>query len=203
MKTGIHPDYYQTKVKCVCGAKFEFGSTVESYEVEICAKCHPFYTGKQKLVDTAGRVDRFKSRMEASEKMKAEEVARGKGKTKKESVEDKMTRKAQEKEDAKEAEKAKKEESKKKAAKKRSEGLIVNEEVVDNQDEEVKEDEVKEDEAKEEEAPAEEVEEEVTEPSSANQSATKAMDDSATEIPEETPAEDDKSSTNSDAEEEK
>ena len=170
MKTGIHSDYHQTKVKCACGAKFEFGSTVESYEVEICAKCHLFYTGKQKLVDTAGRVDRFKSRMQASEKMKADEDARGKGKKKKESVEDKMTRKAQEKEDAKEAEKAKKEEAKKKTAKKRAENLIVNEEEV--VEEKAPDEEVKEDEVGEEEAPAEEEEEEVAE--------------------EETPAEDDK-----------
>ena len=61
MKKDIHPEYYaKAKVTCVCGNTFTVGSTVESLNVEICSKCHPFYTGKEKLVDTAGRVDRFK-----------------------------------------------------------------------------------------------------------------------------------------------
>jgi len=134
MKTDIHPTYHQTKVKCACGATFEFGSTVESYEVEICSKCHPFYTGKQKLVDTAGRVDKFRARMEQSKKMKSAEDARNAGKKKKESVEEKMTRKAQEKEDAKEAEKAEKETVKKETAKKRAEKLVVKEEEVEKEE---------------------------------------------------------------------
>ena len=63
MKPGIHPKYYTAKVKCACGVVHEIGSTIESYNIEICSKCHPFYTGKQKLVDTAGRVDKFRERM--------------------------------------------------------------------------------------------------------------------------------------------
>ena len=65
MKNGIHPVYHSTAtVKCVCGAKHVIGSTVEHMEVEICSNCHPFYTGKQTLVDTAGRIERFKARRE-------------------------------------------------------------------------------------------------------------------------------------------
>ena len=59
MKKGIHPKYELTKIKCVCGNEFETKSTLANFEVEICSNCHPFYTGKQKLVDTAGRVERF------------------------------------------------------------------------------------------------------------------------------------------------
>ena len=62
MKAGIHPDYYQATVTCNCGNTFVTGSTKEDIHVEICSKCHPFYTGKQKLVDSDGRVDRFKKR---------------------------------------------------------------------------------------------------------------------------------------------
>lgn len=62
MKEGIHPNYQHTTIKCACGAVYETGSTKQNISVEICAKCHPFYTGKQKLVDTGGRVDRFKKR---------------------------------------------------------------------------------------------------------------------------------------------
>ena len=59
MKEGIHPQYKTTTVKCACGNEFQVGSTKENIRVEICSNCHPFYTGKQKLVDTGGRVDRF------------------------------------------------------------------------------------------------------------------------------------------------
>ncbi len=62
MKEGIHPNYNQTQIKCACGAVYETGSTREGLRVDICSKCHPFFTGKQKLVDTGGRVDRFKKR---------------------------------------------------------------------------------------------------------------------------------------------
>ena len=62
MKEGIHPKYYRTTVRCACGNTFETGSTKENIRVEICSNCHPFFTGKQKLVDTGGRVDRFKKR---------------------------------------------------------------------------------------------------------------------------------------------
>ncbi|MBR1812054.1 MAG: 50S ribosomal protein L31 [Clostridia bacterium] len=62
MKDGIHPEYKQTEVRCACGAVYTTGSTKENIRVDICSKCHPFFTGKQKLVDTGGRVDRFKKR---------------------------------------------------------------------------------------------------------------------------------------------
>lgn len=59
MKKGIHPQYKKAIVTCVCGASFETRSTVGDLKIEICSKCHPFYTGKQKLLDSAGRVERF------------------------------------------------------------------------------------------------------------------------------------------------
>ena len=62
MKAEIHPDYKPTTITCACGATWETGSTKEDIHVEVCSKCHPFYTGRQKLVDTGGRVDRFKKR---------------------------------------------------------------------------------------------------------------------------------------------
>jgi large subunit ribosomal protein L31 len=62
MKEGIHPGYQKCTVRCACGETFETGSTKKEIRVEICSKCHPFFTGKQKLVDTGGRVDRFKRR---------------------------------------------------------------------------------------------------------------------------------------------
>lgn len=60
MKPNIHPEYHRARVSCACGETFEVGSTRESLKVEICSKCHPFFTGKQKFVDTGGRVERFK-----------------------------------------------------------------------------------------------------------------------------------------------
>ena len=62
MKKGIHPKYFQTKAVCACGNEFAVGSTKENIKTEICSSCHPFFTGKQKLVDTAGRIDRFKKK---------------------------------------------------------------------------------------------------------------------------------------------
>ena len=59
MKEKIHPNYQKAIVRCVCGETWETGSTKKELKVEICSKCHPFYTGKQKLVDTSGRVDKF------------------------------------------------------------------------------------------------------------------------------------------------
>ena len=59
MKAGIHPKYEMTTITCACGNVIKTKSTAKDVEVEICSKCHPFYTGKQKLVDTAGRVERF------------------------------------------------------------------------------------------------------------------------------------------------
>lgn len=60
MKEGIHPEYYEATARCACGNEFKVGSTVKEIKVEICAKCHPFFTGKQKLVDTAGRIEKFR-----------------------------------------------------------------------------------------------------------------------------------------------
>ncbi|TVR23899.1 MAG: 50S ribosomal protein L31 [Nitriliruptor sp.] len=68
MKPDIHPEYQLATVKCSCGNTFETRATVERISVELCNQCHPFYTGKQKLVDTGGRVDRFKRRMEKAKK---------------------------------------------------------------------------------------------------------------------------------------
>ena len=62
MKEGIHPNYEVTKITCVCGNVIETRSSVKDNQVEICSACHPFFTGKQKLVDTAGRIDRFNKR---------------------------------------------------------------------------------------------------------------------------------------------
>jgi large subunit ribosomal protein L31 len=60
MKEGIHPEYREVEVVCACGNRFSTRSTAESIHVEICSSCHPFYTGQQKIVDTAGRVERFR-----------------------------------------------------------------------------------------------------------------------------------------------
>ncbi|MDR1932499.1 MAG: 50S ribosomal protein L31 [Spirochaetales bacterium] len=62
MKADIHPNYKPSKITCACGNVIETRSTAGDLSVEICSQCHPFFTGKQKLVDTAGRVDRFKRR---------------------------------------------------------------------------------------------------------------------------------------------
>ncbi len=59
MKKDIHPEYHLANVRCACGNEFQVGSTLKEIKVEICSQCHPFYTGKQKLVDTAGRVEKF------------------------------------------------------------------------------------------------------------------------------------------------
>jgi large subunit ribosomal protein L31 len=60
MKKDTHPEYFNTKIRCACGNVVETGSTKQDIRVEICSKCHPFFTGKQKLVDTAGRIERFR-----------------------------------------------------------------------------------------------------------------------------------------------
>lgn len=68
MKKEIHPKYNkETKVKCSCGNSFTIGSTQNSIEVEICSSCHPFYTGKEKIIDTMGRVERFKKKLKQKE----------------------------------------------------------------------------------------------------------------------------------------
>ena len=64
MKEGIHPKYHEVEVVCACGHTFRTRSAAEKIHVEICSNCHPFYTGQQKMVDTAGRVERFRKRYE-------------------------------------------------------------------------------------------------------------------------------------------
>ena len=72
MKKDIHPKYdLKTKATCACGAVFEVGSTMPEIKIEICSQCHPFYTGNEKIMDTAGRVERFKKRAVATTKAKA------------------------------------------------------------------------------------------------------------------------------------
>ena len=67
MKKEIHPDYFDATARCACGHEFKLGSTKESIRVEICSQCHPFFTGKQKLVDTAGRIERFRRKYAKAE----------------------------------------------------------------------------------------------------------------------------------------
>ncbi len=77
MKTKTHPTYHQITVSCACGSTFQTGSTKEGdLRVEICAQCHPLYTGKSKLVDTAGRVDKFQARQKLAETRQAELLVR-------------------------------------------------------------------------------------------------------------------------------
>jgi large subunit ribosomal protein L31 len=71
MKKDIHPEFYpKAKIKCACGAVFEIGSTKPELRVEICSKCHPFFTGKEKLIDTAGKVEKFKAKKAKAEATK-------------------------------------------------------------------------------------------------------------------------------------
>ena len=62
MKKGIHPEYHKVTATCACGSEFEMGSCKKEITVEICSACHPFFTGKQKLIDTAGRIEKFKKK---------------------------------------------------------------------------------------------------------------------------------------------
>ncbi|MEW6412475.1 MAG: 50S ribosomal protein L31 [Candidatus Zixiibacteriota bacterium] len=68
MKSGIHPEYHELEITCACGAKYKTRSTRKEIKVEICANCHPFFTGKQKLIDTAGRVERFRRKYKLDQK---------------------------------------------------------------------------------------------------------------------------------------
>ncbi|MGZ3600109.1 MAG: 50S ribosomal protein L31 [Ktedonobacterales bacterium] len=68
MKTGIHPNYVEATVTCACGNTFTVGSTKPVLKVDVCSKCHPFYTGQQRILDTAGRVERFRRRFNIDEK---------------------------------------------------------------------------------------------------------------------------------------
>ena len=75
MKNDIHPNYRETTVRCACGSEFLTGATKDNIRVEICSKCHPFFTGKQKLMDTAGRVERFRRKYAHMEQYKADDKA--------------------------------------------------------------------------------------------------------------------------------
>jgi large subunit ribosomal protein L31 len=70
MKKNIHPKYGKAIIECACGNKFETASTIPYIKVEICSMCHPFYTGQYKLIDTAGRVDKFKAKLAKIKQMK-------------------------------------------------------------------------------------------------------------------------------------
>ncbi len=83
MKKDIHPKYNpEAKIICACGNVITTGSVKPEMKIEVCSACHPFYTGKKRLVDSTGRVDRFKKRMEKSEKLLADKMERSKRKTK-------------------------------------------------------------------------------------------------------------------------
>jgi large subunit ribosomal protein L31 len=75
MKEAIHPDYKPAKVVCACGAVIETRSTRGDFHIEICSSCHPFFTGKQKILDTAGRIERFKTRYAATAKAEPKKAA--------------------------------------------------------------------------------------------------------------------------------
>ncbi|MBU4480931.1 50S ribosomal protein L31 [Patescibacteria group bacterium] len=76
MKKNIHPKYYpEARVRCSCGNTFTVGSTKELLEIEICSQCHPFYTGKEKLVDTLGRVEKFRKRLAKKKEMRKKKKA--------------------------------------------------------------------------------------------------------------------------------
>jgi len=74
VKTDIHPEYVESKVTCSCGNTFTTRSTLPEIKVEICSQCHPFYTGKQKVVDTGGRVARFNKKLRVSQKAEADQT---------------------------------------------------------------------------------------------------------------------------------
>lgn len=125
MKKDVHPKYNDAATfTCECGNVVIAGSTLESYKVEICSACHPFYTGKQKLVDSAGRVEKFKARQEAAKAEKKEDKISSTGKKVKEKdsyisleklqgIKDKEVKKAEKREATKTGAKAKKPAAKK------------------------------------------------------------------------------------------
>ena len=73
MKADIHPAYFETKIRCACGNEVQTHSTVKDIHVDICSNCHPFYTGKQKLVDTAGRIEKFNRKYGKPKSQQSEE----------------------------------------------------------------------------------------------------------------------------------
>ena len=111
MKKGIHPKYEHCKVQCACGNTFETRSTVGDIKVEICSACHPFFTGKQKLIDSAGRVEKFTSKYDWHDE-KAAEIIKTREEEKKKAQAEKAAKQAAKKteEKAQKAEKAEKKE---------------------------------------------------------------------------------------------
>ena len=75
MKADIHPDYFETTVRCACGNEVHTHSTVKDIHIDICSNCHPFYTGKQKLIDTAGRIEKFNRKYGKAKSQQPEEKA--------------------------------------------------------------------------------------------------------------------------------
>ncbi|MBI3353609.1 MAG: 50S ribosomal protein L31 [Nitrospirae bacterium] len=82
MKSDIHPEYAETTISCACGSVVKTKSTVKSLKVEICSQCHPLFTGTQKIIDTEGRVERFKKRYQKTEAAEAKPAVKAKAKTK-------------------------------------------------------------------------------------------------------------------------
>lgn len=106
MKTGIHPTYYDgATVTCTCGNVIKVGSTKESYSTELCSNCHPFYTGKKKTVDTAGRIEKFEAARKLAEQRKAE--LQDKTPKKRKSIEEKINEELQQEREREEREEAK------------------------------------------------------------------------------------------------
>ena len=81
MKSGIHPEYQQVAVRCACGNTIDTGSTMKAITVEICSACHPFFTGKQKLMDTAGRIEKFNTKFGGQPASAKDRKAAAKSKT--------------------------------------------------------------------------------------------------------------------------
>ncbi|HAU39424.1 MAG: hypothetical protein UV80_C0004G0028 [Candidatus Peregrinibacteria bacterium GW2011_GWF2_43_17] len=95
MKKGnVHPEYHtDAQITCSCGAVFTTGSTKKELHTELCSHCHPFYTGQQKLVDTAGRVDKFRTRVEKAKKVQEEAKTKTTKQRKKKTIQDKVNEK--------------------------------------------------------------------------------------------------------------
>lgn len=109
MKTEIHPKYQEITFSCACGAKFVAGSTIEKeFKTEVCSNCHPFYTGKQKLLDSSGRIDKFREKMKNAQEKAEKSVKKVKKgeeeEAAKESVEEKVEKKEKKPKKAKKTE---------------------------------------------------------------------------------------------------
>ncbi len=117
MKKGIHPKYVEATVVCGCGNTFKTRATREKLTVEVCSACHPFYTGKQKFVDTAGRVEKFTRKFDWHDKKAAEVLKAGEEKKKEEQVKKAQAKKAAVKPAAKQGEKQAEKQGEEKAKK--------------------------------------------------------------------------------------